>query len=433
MSAAAGQAASAEAAPSPAYARYVLGLLFVVYVFNFVDRQILAILLEPIKQDLGVSDTAMGFLTGFAFAVFYTFAGIPIARFADRGVRRSVIAVGAALWSAMTAASGLAQSFGQLALARVGVGIGEAACSPPAHSLLSDYFPPERRATALSIYAAGIHFGTAFGYLAGGWINQAFDWRTAFFVVGLPGIALALLVRLTVREPARGLSEGGEAGGDVPEAGEVLRFLWSLRSFRHVSLASALTAFAGYGVASWTPSFLIRVHGMGTAEIGTWLGLIAGIAGASGAYLGGRLVDGLRSRDPRFGVWIPAAAAVLGLPFVFLLLFWPDPHAALLLSIPGTLLGAVWLGPVFALTQTLVRIRMRAVASAILLFVVNLIGLGLGPQTVGVLNDLLHPRFGAGAVRFSLAAVVLVTSLWAALHFALAARTLRLDLEAKGA
>jgi hypothetical protein len=172
---------------------------------------------------------------------------------------------------------------------------------------------------------------------------------------------------------------------------------------------------------------------MGTGEIGTWLGLIAGIAGASGAYLGGHLVDLFRSRDARFGVWIPAAAGVLGLPFLSLLLFWPEPRQALLLSAPGTLLGAVWLGPVFALTQTLVRIRMRAVASAILLFVVNLIGLGLGPQTVGLLNDLLQPRFGAGAVRWSLGAVVLVTSLWAALHFALAARSLRADLEAKGA
>jgi predicted MFS family arabinose efflux permease len=433
VAAAGAERAGAGAAPSPAYARWVLGLLFVVYVFNFVDRQILSILLEPIQRDLGVSDTAMGFLTGWAFAVFYTFAGIPIARFADRGVRRSVIAAGAALWSAMTAVSGLAQSFLQLALARVGVGVGEAACSPPAHSLISDYFPPERRATALAIYASGIHFGTAFGYLAGGWINEAFGWRAAFFVVGLPGIAAALLVRLTVREPVRGASEGGAASEELPEASQVFRFLWSLRSFRQLSFASALTAFAGYGVAIWTPPFLMRVHGMGTAEIGLWLGLIAGLAGASGAYLGGLLVDRLRARDPRYGVWIPALAAILGLPFVLLLLFWPDPRQALLLSIPSTLLGAMWLGPVFALTQALVGIRMRALASAILLFVVNLIGLGLGPQVVGLLNDLLRPRFGAGAVRWSLAAVVLVTSLWAALHFALAARTLRADLEAKDA
>jgi predicted MFS family arabinose efflux permease len=431
--AAGAERAEASAAASPAYSGYVLGLLFVVYVFNFVDRQILSILLEPIQRELGASDTAMGFLTGWAFAVFYTFAGIPIARFADRSVRRSVIAAGAALWSAMTALSGLAQGFGQLALARIGVGVGEAACSPPAHSLISDYFPPERRATALAIYASGIHFGTAFGYLAGGWINEAFGWRTAFFVVGLPGIAVALLVQLTVREPERGRSEGGAAGQAVPETREVLRFLWSLRSFRHLSFASALTAFAGYGLAIWTPPFLMRVHGMGTAEIGLWLGLIAGFAGAAGAYLGGRLVDRLHARDPRYGLWIPALAALAALPFVLLLLFWPDPREALLLSIGSTLLGAMWLGPVFALTQALVRVRMRAVASAILLFVINLIGLGLGPQVVGLLNDLLRPSYGAHAVRWSLAAVVLVTSLWASVHFALGARTLRADLEAKDA
>jgi predicted MFS family arabinose efflux permease len=422
---------SAPEGASPGYARFVLFLLFVVYVFNFVDRQILAILLEPIRRELGVSDAAMGLLTGWTFAVFYTFAGIPIARLADRGARRSVIAAGAALWSAMTALSGLAQSFAQLALARIGVGVGEAACSPPAHSLLSDYFPPERRATALAIYASGIHFGTAFGYLAGGWINEAFGWRTAFFVVGLPGLAAAALVRLAVREPRRGLSERGAVDEPPPATREAVAFLWRLPSFRHLSFASALTAFAGYGVAIWTPTFLIRVHGMGTGEIGTWLGLIAGLAGASGAYLGGLATDRLRARDPRHSLWVPALASLAGLPFVGLLLFWPDPRVALLLSVPATVFGAMWLGPVFALTQTLVRVRMRALASAILLFVINLIGLGLGPQTVGLLNDALRPRFGAGAVRWSLAAVVLVASLWAAVHFALGARTLRADLEAK--
>jgi predicted MFS family arabinose efflux permease len=421
------------AAHGPGYSRYVLGLLFVVYVFNFVDRQILSILLDPIQRDLGVSDTAMGFLTGWAFAVFYTFAGIPIARYADTGVRRSVIAAGAALWSAMTAASGFAQSFAQLALARIGVGVGEAACSPPAHSLISDYFPPERRATALAVYASGIHFGTAFGYLAGGAISEAFGWRAAFFVVGLPGLLVALLVRATVREPVRGASEGVAAAGAAPATRDVFAHLWRLRSFRHLSLASAFTAFAAYGVSIWTPAFLARVHGMQSGEIGLWLGLIAGLAGASGAYLGGIAVDRLRRRDPRYGVWLPAVAGLVGMPSVFLLLFWPDPYAALLLSIPSTLLGAMWLGPVFMLTQNLVPIRMRAVASAILLFVINLIGLGLGPQTVGLLNDLLRPRFGAEAIRFSLAGVVLVMSLWAALHFVLAARTLRADLSVRAA
>ena len=197
--------ASSESPPEVGgpYAYYVLGVLFVVYIFNFIDRQILAILLEPIKQDLQISDTALGFLTGFAFAIFYTVAGIPLARLADRWVRRSLIAISVAVWSLMTAASGLAQGFTGLAFARIGVGIGEAGCTPPVHSLLSDYFPPEKRATALAIYASGIYVGVGLGYWLGGWLNDAYGWRTAFMAVGLPGLLIALLVRLTVREPPR--------------------------------------------------------------------------------------------------------------------------------------------------------------------------------------------------------------------------------------
>ncbi|MGI9592688.1 MAG: MFS transporter, partial [Myxococcota bacterium] len=200
--------APASAEISDSYRRYALGLLLVVYVFNFIDRQILAILAEPIAKELDLSDTALGFLGGVAFAVFYTFAGIPIARWADRGTRRSIIALGLLVWSGMTAVTGLSRSFAHLALARVGVGLGEAACSPPAHSLLSDYFPPERRGTAFSIYSLGIPIGGAIGTFAGGWIVEFFDWRTAFFAVGLPGVVLALVVRLTLREPPRGHSEG---------------------------------------------------------------------------------------------------------------------------------------------------------------------------------------------------------------------------------
>jgi MFS family permease len=422
-----------SSAPSQSYSRYVLGVLFVVYVFNFIDRQILSILLPSIKADLQVSDTALGFLTGFAFAAFYTVAGIPIARLADAGTRRTVIAVGLAVWSVMTAAQGLARVFWHLAIARVGVGVGEAACSPPAHSLISDYFPPERRATALSIYASGIHFGILFGLVAGGWIDEFFGWRVAFFVVGLPGIALAVLVRLTVREPERGQSEVRPLEVDVPTTGEVLDFLWKLPAFRHLAIGSAFMAFAGYGLATWTPTFLVRVHGMGTGEIGTWLGTITGLFGASGAFLGGWLTDRMGGRDARWYLWVPAIGAVAGLPFVMALLFWADPHQALLLSIPSTLAGAMWLGPIFSMTQTLAKVRMRSVASAILLFIINIIGLGLGPQAVGVLNDLLAPRFGEEAVRWSLAGVAIVMSVWGAVHYLLGARTLARDLGAKDA
>lgn len=412
---------------SPGYARYVLGVLFVVYVFNFVDRQILSILLQPIKEELQVSDTAMGFLTGIAFALFYTVAGIPIARWADTGTRRSVIALGLAIWSAMTALSGLVRTFGQLALARVGVGVGEAACSPPAHSLLADYFPPHRRATALAVYSMGIHVGILVGFVLGGWVNQLFGWRQAFLVVGLPGLVLAAVVRLTVREPVRGTWELTTAGVPVESSREVLRFVWGLASFRHMALAAALHSFAAYGVATWGPAFLIRVHGMETGAIGTWLGLITGVGGAIGALGGGMLADRLGVRDPRWSLWLPAVAAAVEVPFWLAFLLVPEPSQALLWLVPAVVAGAMWLGPVFALTQGLVRPHMRALASALLLFVINLIGLGMGPQAVGILNDVLAGTFGAAAIRYSLL-LVAAMNLWSAVHFAWAARTLRADL-----
>jgi MFS family permease len=421
-------------AVSDAYRRYVLGLLVVVYVFNFIDRQILTILAEAIRLDLGLSDTALGFLGGFAFAFFYTLAGIPIARWADRGVRRSIIALGLFAWSAMTAVTGLARSFTHLALARVGVGLGEAACSPPAHSLLSDYFPPERRGTAFSIYALGIPLGSAIGTFAGGWIKELFDWRTAFFVVGLPGIALALVVRLTLREPPRGLSERTSAApADTPRdsLGDVLRFMLRLRSFRHMSLAAALHAFYGYGAAFFIPVFMIRVHGFSEGELSTYLALISLFAGGTGTFLGGWLGDRLAPRDQRWYLWLPAGATTLGIPFAAAFYLWPDGYVALAFGAPATLLGAMYLGPTFAMAQGLASAHMRALVSAILLFVINLVGLGLGPQVVGLLSDALKADLGAESVRYALLWVVLIGAAWSTLHYVLAARTLRGDLVAK--
>lgn len=423
-------------APSARYRSYVLGLLVAVYVFNFIDRQILSILVEDIKRELELSDTALGFLSGIAFALFYTTAGIPIARWADRGSRRTIIAIGLAIWSAMTALTGLARTFWHLVGARVGVGIGEAACSPPAHSLISDYFPPERRATALSVYSLGIPVGVMFGYLAGGWMNEFFGWRVAFCVVGLPGVLLALLVRLTLREPGRGASEasgaGVESSGQHDSVVDVVRFIWGLRSFRHMSFAAALHAFIGYGAGAFVAPFLIRVHGMGTGELGTWLGLISGLVGGAGTFLGGAMADRIGGpRDARWYMWIPATATLLGVPFAFLFYLWPEARIALLLSIPGALLGPMYLGPTFAMTQGLVKIRMRAVASAILLFVINLIGLGLGPQAVGLVSDLLTPAYGVDSIRYALLSVVVLGSVWSAIHYLLAARTIRQDLRAK--
>ena len=410
------------------YPQYVLVLLFVVYVFNFIDRQILAILIEPIKADLGVSDTAIGFLTGITFALFYTFAGIPIARLADTRARRTIIAVGLAVWSAMTAASGLVRTFTELALARIGVGVGEAALVPPAHSLLSDYFPPARRATAMAVFSMGIHVGVAFGFLLGGWMSQVFGWRNAFFAVGLPGLVLAVLVRLTVREPPRGHAEGLRVEHGTVSARAVASHLWRRRSFRHLSIAAALHSFGGYAFAVWGPPFFMRVHGMAAGELGTWLGVVLGLGGACGSVTGGVLADRLGARhDARWQLYLPSIAALLQIPFVVGVLMTPAPIPAMLFLIPSAVLSAAWFGPTFALTQGLAEPRMRATAAAILVFIVNLIGLGLGPLGVGMVSDALRPSMGAAALRYALL-VIGAGNLWAAAHFLAASRTIRADL-----
>jgi MFS family permease len=414
------------------YSYYVLGLLFTVYVFNFIDRQILGILLDPIKEDLGASDTAMGFLSGFAFALFYTFAGIPIARWADRGSRRSIIALGLFLWSAMTAASGLARSFAQLVAARVGVGVGEAAGSPPAHSLLSDYFPPERRGMALGIYANGVYVGAMIAYLAGGYMVENFDWRTAFVVVGLPGIPLALLLRLTVREPPRGQSESGPADTGAETIGEVLRYLLRRRSFVYIVMAASCQSLPGYAVLAWGPAFLGRVHQMGSVEIGLWLGPMVGLCGSAGGYLGGSLADRLGTRDKRWYVFLSAIVCAAGVPFFAGFLLLEHRIAALLCFIPFYTLAAMYVGPMLSMVQGLVKLRMRATASAILLFILNMVGLGAGPLLVGFLNDQLDARYGAEAIRYSMLAVASIGAL-AGLLFLRAGRTLREDLLARDA
>jgi predicted MFS family arabinose efflux permease len=416
----------------PAAARYVLGLLFVVYVMNFVDRQILAILLDPIKQDLGVSDTAMGFLTGFAFAAFYTVAGIPIARLADRGSRRTVIATGLAVWSAMTAASGLARNFGQLAIARVGVGIGEAAGVPPSHSLIADYFPPERRAAALGFFANGIYVGTMLAFLLGGWVATHFDWRTAFFLVGLPGIPLALLVRATVRELPRGASETAPADDAELPLREALRFLFARRSFVRIVVGSSLLSLTGYGMLVWGPAFLGRVHGMDPASVGTWLGILIGVFGSAGAWLGGLLADRLGRLDVRWTLRAPALAMLAGLPFAAGFLLLPTPGLALVSFAPFYLLSNMHVGPVWSALQGISRLRMRATVSAVFQFILNLIGLGLGPLLVGMLNDELADRFGDAAIRWSLCIVTGVGALGALFLFG-ASRSLPRDLASRDA
>jgi predicted MFS family arabinose efflux permease len=327
----------------------------------------------------------------------------------------------------MTALSGAALNFWHLLIARIGVGVGEAGCSPSAHSMIADYYPMERRATALGIYSLGIPVGILFGFLAGGWINQFFGWRTAFFVVGIPGLLLALIVRLTVVEPQRGMAEGRRVSAELPGVLETLRFLWSKRSFRHMAFGGGLTAFVGYGFVSWMPSFLIRSHGMSTGEIGTWLGLILGIPGGLGIALGGYLADRFGGRDVRWYLWIVAVALLVGTPFALGVFFAPTPTGALLFLAMPVMLGNFYQATTFSQTQSLVTLRMRSVAAAVLLFILNIIGLGAGPYSVGLASDLLAPQFGQESLRYALL-FTSVVNVWAAAHYFIGGKYLAADL-----
>jgi MFS family permease len=411
---------------SPGYTRYALGLLLVVYVVNFVDRQVLSILLESIKAELDVSDSALGFLSGIAFALLYSTLGIPIARWADRGTRRTIIALALFVWSGMTALQGKATGFVTLAMARVGVGIGEAGCSPPAHSLIADLFPVTTRSTALAIYSMGIPIGGAIGYLAGGWLDEFFGWRATFMLLGIPGIALARIVRLALREPTRGYwSAPAPASRAQPTTSS------RLRAFLHLSMAAALHAFYGYGAAAFNPAFYRRVHEFDQGELGSWLAAVSFFAGVTGTYLGGALTDRFGRLDERWFVWIPGIATIAGVPFVLGAYLWPDRYGSLLFLAGATMCASFWYGPTFALTQNLAPARMRAQAAAILLLIINLIGLGLGPQFVGLLSDLLAPSTGRESIRFALVWTVSICAVWSTWHYTRSARTLRDDLRAQ--
>jgi predicted MFS family arabinose efflux permease len=411
---------TAGAAPSALFSestrRYVLGVLFVTYTFNFIDRQILGILVEPIKQDLGVSDTFMGLLTGLAFALFYTVMGIPIARIADRANRRNLVAIALAIWSGFTALQGLAQNAWQLMAFRIGVGVGEAGCSPPSHSMIADYYPPNRRASALGIYSLGIPVGILFGFFVGGWMEQFFGWRWAFFVVGIPGLLLALLVRFTVSEPPRGLSEQRSSSADQPPVSEVLRYLSRRRSFLHMAVGGGLAAFTGYGLITFAAAFFTRTHGMSSGKLGTALGLIFGIPGGIGIALGGRLADRFGERDSRWFLWVVAVALAALVPFGVMVFLVDDGMTALAFLVLPVMLGNFYQATTFAQTQTLVGLRMRSVAAAILLFMINIIGLALGPSAVGVISDLLAPTYGDDSLRWALL-ICSFGNLWAAFHY----------------
>jgi len=387
------------------YKNYVLFMLTCVYVFNFIDRQILVVLQESIKKDLGLSDTQLGLLSGLSFAIFYVLLGIPIARLADKSNRKNIVAASLVAWSAMTATCGFVQNFYHLLLARIGVGIGEAGCSPPAHSMISDYFPAKSRATALSIYSMGIYIGILFGFSLGGWLDSKYGWRVAFLAIGLPGVVFAFIFFLSVKEPKREQSKPEKSQSIV----EVFIYLFSKKSFLFLSAAVGLHTFSTYALGNWLPSFLARVHGMDTTEIGLYAGLIIGIAGALGTLVGGYLADRLGQNDKSWYMKVSAYSALIAIPFLLIYYFHPSTTVILVALFIGYLLISTFLGPSIAITHSLVPPHMRAFSSSILFLVLNLIGLGLGPLVVGMISDYLQPTFGDQSLRWALVSTVIVS------------------------
>ena len=387
--------------------RATLWILLIVYIFNFIDRQIVNILAEPIALELGLSDTQIGLMTGLAFALFYTALGLPIARYADRPTtnRPRLIAIALATWSAMTALCGVATNFIQLLLSRIGVGVGEAGCTPPAHSLIADIVPPERRSSALAFYALGIPIGTLLGMMIGGLLADWVGWRMAFLIVGLPGVALALVVHFMLRDPRQRLA--GSEKVQVAPAQELslwaaVRSVMGSRAFVLLLAAGSTAAFLAYGKVTWTTIFFQRTHGLTPGEVGFWFGIINGAAGIFGTWLGGYLADRFGARNRRHVLTAPAIAMAVAAPIAFLAYQASTWQVALVLLIVPTLCNSLYYGPTYSAAQGLVPLRARAIAAAVVLFFQNLIGLGLGPLFFGMLSDMLQPSYGEESVRYVL-------------------------------
>lgn len=425
------------------YKKYLLVVLMFILAFNFVDRVALGVLLQSIKTDLRLSDTQLGFMTGIAFALFYSVMGLPIARWADRGNRVTIIAASTAVWSLMVAACGLAGTFVQLLLIRVGVGIGEAGAVPASFSLISDYFKRAERPTATAVFSMGAPLSFLLGYFPAGWLNQEFGWRVTFAVLALPGVALALLAWLTLKEPRLTQpvqNEGAVKEGVVstpvedcsapsPPLRTVLALLWKVRSFRHLLLAYAALFFFTSGLLQWQPTFFLRSYEFATGELGSWFSLIYGAGGLIGTYWGGRLASRYATHDERRQLKATSLAYVTLAIISTAIYITSSLHVALFALVISAIGMYSTTGPLWATIQTVVPERMRATAISILYLSANLVGAGFGPLAVGALSDLLTPSLGAESLRYALL-FVSPGLIWPAWHIWRSSATVAQDIEA---
>lgn len=442
-------ATTAAAAPptSAAYRSYVLFLLVVVYTFNFLDRQIIGILSIPIQEELGLSDTQLGLMRGLSFALFYSTLGVPIAWLADRTNRTRIIAIALAVWSAMTAACGLAQNFWQMFAARLMVGVGEAGGVAPAYSIIADYYPPEKRARALAIYSFGIPIGSAVGIIFGGVIATLIDWRAAFLIVGVMGVVLAPIFYLTMREPRRGAYDPPGTKIAPAPIKEVFATLARKPSFWTLSLGAACSSMIGYGLFAWLPAFFVRSYPTELVETLSWLpawaipegagpllyagyfyGTIVLFGGVLGIWLGGVLGDRFGKGSRGAYALVPAIAFLATAPFFAAGVLSSSLALSFFIFLIPTALGLAWLGPVLSAFQHIVPVAMRATASAVFLLINNLIGIGLGDLLLGAMSDGLKAQFGEESLRYSILAGVSFY-IAAAVFFLFASRTLAKDWE----
>jgi len=407
---------------------YVLAVLTLVYTLNFMDQNLLLLLLQPIKVELQLSDTQLGFVSGPAFGILYALMGLPFARWADRGSRTNIAAVAVALWGVMVMACFFVTRMSHLVLARIAAAVGAAGCMPPTYSLVGDYFPrPAERARAMTVYMSASSIASLFSLIVGGWLNELLGWRVALVVIGLPGLAAAVLVRATIKDPTRASGAAASETRAGPSPLLAMVGVWNLGAFRHLALALILLYTMGSGLAPWYAAFIMRTYAIDTGELGVWLGLIFGLGGIAGTLFGGYVAGKWFPRDERAQMRMIAILIIAVVPCLYLFLFAPGKRQALFALVGVMVLFNSFFGPTFALLQRLVPNDLRATTLAAVMLAANLIGMGVGPQVVGALSDALSSVFRGESLRYAMMSFSLL-GFWAAHHLWAIGRTVSRDL-----